>query len=273
MPELPEVETVVKTLKNLILNKKIKKVNVFWDNIIAYPELDLFKNNLISQEITDIKRRGKYILFVLSSKTLISHLRMEGKYFVFQENNKKDKHTHVIFDFDDGSQLHYHDTRKFGKMYLYDENESLKILAKVGLEPWDIKLTGLYLKNKAKNRKISIKQFLLDQSIIAGIGNIYVNEILFLSKIHPASSVQNITITDFNIIINNTQDVLHQAIQQGGTTIRSYTSSLGVSGLFQQNLKVHNLEGSNCLVCGEPIIKITVAQRGTYLCPKCQIKK
>ena len=273
MPELPEVETVVKTLRKLILNKEIEKVNVYWDNIIAYPELSNFKNDVKGQKIVDINRRGKYILFNLTSKTLVSHLRMEGKYFVYDEFAEKDKHDHVIFDFKDDGQLHYNDTRKFGKMYLYDENEALKILANVGLEPWDIKLTGTYLKKRAKNRRVTIKQFLLDQSIIAGIGNIYVNEILFLARLHPATIVNTISLLKFNEIVNITQDVLSQAIEQGGTTIRSYTSSLGVTGLFQQNLKVHNLEGENCEICNEQIIKITVAQRGTYLCPNCQRKK
>lgn len=270
MPELPEVETVVNTLKNLILNKEFKDVTVYWDNIIATPELELFKDAIIGQKIIDISRRGKYILFHLTSKTLVSHLRMEGKYFVYDTKTPKDKHSHVIYNFTDGGQLHYNDTRKFGKMYLYDESEALKILANVGLEPWDSKLTSSYLRKKAKNRKVSIKQFLLDQSVIAGIGNIYVNEILFLVKLHPATVVNTVSAIKFNQIIDATQDVLSRAIEQGGTTIKSYTSSLGVTGLFQQSLNVHNLEGHDCPVCNSKIEKITVAQRGTYFCPSCQ---
>lgn len=273
MPELPEVETVVKTLKTLILNKEIVDCKIYWDNIIAYPEVDLFKEAIKGQKIKDITRRGKYILFNLSTKTLVSHLRMEGKYFVYDNDVIKDKHSHVIFYFSDGGQLHYHDTRKFGKMYLYDESEALKILANVGLEPWDPLLTSTYLRKKAKNRRISIKQFLLEQSVIAGIGNIYVNEILFLTKVHPAKVVNEITLSKFSEIIAVTKDVLSRAIEQGGTTIRSYTSSLGVHGLFQQSLNVHNLAGEKCPECGSIIEKITVAQRGTYLCPNCQSEK
>lgn len=221
MPELPEVETVVKTLKTIVLDKEIIEVIVYWDNIIAHPDVLKFKEDIKGQKIIDINRRGKYIIFNLSSKTLVSHLRMEGKYFVFQEDVTKDKHSHVVFRFKDGGQLHYNDTRKFGKMYLYDESEALKILANVGLEPWDNKLTGPYLKKKARNRRISIKQFLLDQSIIAGIGNIYVNEILFFAKLHPQMVVNKVTISKFDEIITITQDVLAEAIKQGGTTIRS----------------------------------------------------
>ncbi|NLC54644.1 MAG: bifunctional DNA-formamidopyrimidine glycosylase/DNA-(apurinic or apyrimidinic site) lyase [Erysipelothrix sp.] len=273
MPELPEVETVVRTLKKLVLNKEIESVDVYWDNIIATPQLEAFKQAVIGQKIIDISRRGKYIIFNLTSKTLISHLRMEGKYFVYDNDVKKDKHSHVIFKFSDNGQLHYNDTRKFGKMYLYDESEALKILANVGLEPWDKNLKATYLKRKAKNRRITIKQFLLDQSVISGIGNIYVNEILFLTNLHPETIVNTISTLKFNQIITTTQAVLQEAIDQGGTTIRSYTSSLGVSGLFQQSLNVHNLAGSPCPVCSSEIIKITVAQRGTYLCPSCQRKK
>lgn len=270
MPELPEVETVVNTLKTLVIGKEISGVDVYWDNIIANPDIDTFKEMIIGQKIVDVTRRGKYILFNLTQMTLVSHLRMEGKYFVYNEKTKKEKHDHVVIHFSDFGQMHYNDTRKFGKMYLYGEDEALKILANVGLEPWDNLLTATYLKKKAKNRSVSVKQFLLDQSIIAGIGNIYVNEILFLTKLHPATTVNKVTLNKFRQIIEVTQDVLAKAIDQGGTTIRSYTSSLGVTGLFQQSLKVHNLAGMPCSVCGTPIKKITVAQRGTYLCPNCQ---
>lgn len=273
MPELPEVETVVNTLKKLVLNKRIESVTSYWDNIIAYPDISEFTEAIKGQQIIDINRRGKYIIFNLTSKTLVSHLRMEGKYFVYSNDVEKDKHSHIIFKFEDGGQMHYNDVRKFGKMYLYDESEALRILENVGLEPWDRKLTGAYLKKRAQNRRITIKQFLLDQSIIAGIGNIYVNEIMFLVKIHPETVVNKVSLAKFNEIIATTQDILAEAIKQGGTTIRSYTSSLGVTGLFQQSLNVHNLDGKACPVCGEEIIKITVAQRGTYLCPNCQSKK
>lgn len=270
MPELPEVETVVNTLKELIIDKEISSVRVYWDNIIATPDLETFKHAVVGQKFKDISRRGKYIIFHLTSKTLVSHLRMEGKYYVYSEKTAKNKHSHVIFNFTDMGQLHYHDTRKFGKMYLYDESEALKILENVGLEPWDVKLTGSYLEKKARNRKVSIKQFLLDQSVIAGIGNIYVNEILFITKIHPAQPVNTLSKYKFEKIIYTTQDVLARAIEQGGTTIKSYTSSLGVTGLFQQSLLVHNKEGLACVSCGSKIEKITVAQRGTYLCKSCQ---
>lgn len=273
MPELPEVETVVQLLNTLVVGKTVKNVEVYWDNIIAHPDVETFSEQVVNQTFKSVDRRGKYIIFNLSDGSMVSHLRMEGKYYVYDEPVKKDKHTHVIFNFTDNSQLHYHDTRKFGKMYLYGINEELKAIEKIGLEPWDENLDSNYLLEKAKNRKISIKAFLLDQNIIAGIGNIYVNEICFVAKVHPATAASKITKTEFDTIIEATKDILERAILAGGTTIKSYTSSLGVTGLFQQSLLVHNKTGEPCTICSTLIKKITVSQRGTYLCPTCQTIK
>lgn len=273
MPELPEVETVVQLLNTLMVDKKVKDVEVYWDNIIANPSVEQFQHKIVDQVFESVDRRGKYIIFNLSKGSLISHLRMEGKYYVYDEPTVKDKHTHVIFNFTDNSQLHYHDTRKFGKMYLYEKDQEQAAISNIGLEPWDVNLTGEYLKEKAKSRTISVKAFLLDQSIVAGIGNIYVNEILFVAKVHPATSASKVSESEYDLIVEATKDILERAILAGGTTIKSYTSSLGVTGLFQQSLLVHNKKDELCPVCNTPIIKVTVSQRGTYLCPTCQIEK
>ncbi len=273
MPELPEVETVVVLLNKLVKGRTFKDVRIYWDNIIAYPEVDEFSKQIQGQTIKNVDRHGKYIIFTLSDYIMVSHLRMEGKYYVFDEPVERYKHVHVIFDFEDGGEFHYHDTRKFGKMYLYRIGDPITALENIGYEPWDENLTGKYLKSLARNRKISIKTFLLDQSVIAGIGNIYVNEILFMCKIHPSSRTYRITIKQFDEIILASQDVLERAIEAGGTTIRSYTSSLGVTGMFQQSLMVHNRAKKPCYICETEIKKIMLNQRGTYLCPTCQIRK
>ncbi len=273
MPELPEVETVVQLLNTLVNEREIANVEVYWDNIIAHPDLDDFSEQVVNEKIIKVDRRGKYIIFNLSNYNLVSHLRMEGKYYIYDEVTKKDKHTHVIFNLKDGGQMHYHDVRKFGKMYLYPKDAEMEVLSNIGFEPWSPDLTAEALMEIAKRRKINIKAFLLDQDVIAGIGNIYVNEILFLAKIHPETICNKLNLEDFDNIIKLTQDVLERAIEAGGTTIRSYTSSLGVTGLFQQSLLVHNRNKEKCTVCGSEIVKIRVAQRGTYVCPKCQIKK
>ena len=275
MPELPEVETVKETLKKQVLNKVIKDVNIYYPNIIEYPASDEFKKRIIKQRINDIKRRGKWLIFCLDDYYLLSHLRMEGKYFLRDKEDNINKHEHISFIFDDNKELRYHDTRKFGRMHLLKKDElySRKPLNELGLEPWDKDLNSTYLKEKYKNKKLPIKTVILDQSIVVGIGNIYADEVLFLSKINPLKKSYLLNDDELNNIIKNTKITLDKAIKEGGTTIRSYTSSEGVHGRFQHSLLVHNHEGDKCPLCGEEIIKIRVGGRGTYYCPKCQIDK
>ena len=275
MPELPEVETVKETLKRQVLNKKIIDIKIYYPNIIEYPDGEKFKKNIINQNINDIQRRGKWLIFCLDDYYLLSHLRMEGKYFIRSINDEVQKHEHISIVFDDGIELRYQDTRKFGRMHLIKKDELYlrKPLNELGLEPWDINLNYNYLKEKYKNKKLPIKSVILDQSIVVGIGNIYADEILFLSKINPLKKSYLLNEEELNKIIDNTKITLDKAIEAGGTTIRSYTSSEGVHGRFQHSLLVHNHEGDNCPVCNSKIIKIKVGGRGTYYCPSCQIDK
>lgn len=269
MPELPEVETVKETLKKQILRKKIKRIKIYYDGIIA-TNIEDFKKKIVNQEFIDITRRGKYLIFELKDYYLVSHLRMEGKFFVKNNKDKILKHEHVIFDLDDIS-LRYHDTRKFGKMFLVDKDKLFvdTPLSHIGLEPWDESLTISYLKEKYNQNK-AIKTLLLDQNILTGIGNIYADEILFMSKINPYKKGKMLSDDDIQNIINNTRKVLSAAIKMGGTTIRSYTSSLGVTGHFQGELLVHNRDGEVCKNCKTIIIKTKINGRGTYYCPSCQ---
>ena len=272
MPELPEVETVKNTLKKIVLNRTINDVLVRYDNIIEYPTSDEFINKIRKQKINDIKRRGKWLVFELNDYYLLSHLRMEGKYFLKKERDELDKHEHVIFKLDNGDELRYRDTRKFGKMLLIDKTKLLecKQIKELGLEPWDDNLTSSYLLEKYKNKRLPIKTVLLDQSIITGIGNIYADEILFLSKINPCMITSTLTSSDCDNIIKHTREVLKRAIELGGTTIRSYESSEGVHGRFQINLLVHNKKDEKCPNCDTIIEKIVVGGRGTYYCKVCQ---
>jgi len=268
MPELPEVETVKNTLKKQVLNKKIKLAKIYWDNIIAFPEVEEFKEKIKNQQINDILRRGKWLMFKLDDYFLLSHLRMEGKYFIRKKGDEKNKHEHIFLTFTDNTELRYHDTRKFGKMYLIEKQKvyDVKPLNELGLEPWDNKLTEKYLKNKLTKKPI--KTELLDQSVITGIGNIYADEILFLSKINPETPANTLTNKNLKDIIKYTKEVLEKAINLGGTTIKSYTSAEGVHGMFQTELLVHTKK--TCPKCNTKIEKIKVGGRGTYYCPKCQ---
>ena len=273
MPELPEVETVKNGLIKKVLQKKITNCKVLYKGIIAYPDKEEFIKNITNQTINDIKRRGKFLMFELDDYYLISHLRMEGKYFIKEPIEKLNKHDHVIFTLNEKEELRYNDTRKFGKMHLVKKDElELTPISKLGLEPWDEYLTPKYLKEKINKNK-AIKTLLLDQSIIVGIGNIYADEILFLSKINPETTGNNLTNKNLIDIIDNTKKVLEKAIAAGGTTIHTYTSVDGITGRFQQELLVHGRKSEPCPNCKEEILKIVVNGRGTYYCPKCQKQK
>lgn len=268
MPELPEVETVRRTLLKQVLNKRIIDASVYWDNIIAFPSSEEFKEWIKNERINDILRRGKFLMFELDNYFLLSHLRMEGKYFIRKKGDELLKHEHVVFLFDDGTELRYHDTRKFGKMYLIKKEDvyNVKPLSELGLEPFDDNLNSLYLKSKFKKKPI--KTELLDQSIIVGIGNIYADEILFLCRINPYVLATDLSDKNYNDIIKYTKEIFERAILKGGTTVKSYTSAEGVHGLFQTELLVHTKK--ICSVCKGEIVKETIGGRGSYYCPVCQ---
>ncbi len=267
MPELAEVETVRNTLKKSLIGYKINRVEVFYQKMIEN-DLNTFKNTLEGSSFCDIKRKGKYLIFETENNYLISHLRMEGKYFIKGINDPKDKHEHVIFYYDDFT-LRYHDTRKFGRMKIINKNELDDYFKDLGPDAnsSNINVDEIYL--KIKNKSLPIKELLLDQSILSGLGNIYVDEVLYASKISPLKKGCNITLDNIKDILANSKKILDKAIKEKGCTIRSYTSSLGVYGNYQNFLKVHTKEGQKC-TCGDIIKKIRVGGRGTYYCPTCQ---
>lgn len=274
MPELPEVETVRRGLLDKVLNRVIKGIRVNYPKIIEYPSISLFKKEIVGQKINDISRYGKWLIFVLNDFYLLSHLRMEGKYFIKSSKDVDLKHEHVIFELDDKTELRYMDVRKFGKMHLIPKDKIKEIgpLKELGLEPWDENLTLEYLQDKFSKKRLPIKSVLLDQSIIVGIGNIYADEILFLAKINPYTRAMDLNGDSIKNIIKYTRIVLEDAIKAGGTTIRSYSSVNGIHGMFQQNLNVHSRSGEACPVCGSEVIKVKIGGRGTYYCNKCQVK-
>lgn len=274
MPELPEVETIRRTLEYLVLEKEIKDVIVHWPKIIQHPDdIEYFKQLLTGETIRSLRRRGKFLLFYLDHYVLVSHLRMEGKYRVVPESEPIDKHTHVIFQFTDGTELRYNDVRKFGTMHVFPIGEELKVqpLIKLGPDPFDENYTLDYVKEKLKRTTRNIKATLLDQSIIAGLGNIYVDEVLFLSQIHPEKCANELTDEEIKTIWENVRLVIEKAVEKGGTTIRSYVNGEGEMGMFQQGLYVYAQDKKPCKHCGTEIVKLRVAGRGTHICPKCQV--
>lgn len=275
MPEKPEVITVVKNLIPRVVGKTITGCNVYWDNIIAIPSSDEFKKKIIGEKINSIKTRGKFIVMGLTSYSLLIHLRMEGKFFFRKKDDKIEKHEHVEFILDNEISFRYHDVRKFGKMYLIPKEDTYKVapLSELGYEYDEQNLTSDYLLDKFSSKKLPIKSVLLDQSIITGIGNIYDDEILFMSRINPFTEANKLTKRDCEAIIKNTRIVLEKAIKLGGTTIKSFTSSEGVHGLFQNELLVHGKKGQSCPKCGGVITYTRINGRGTSYCEKCQSLK
>lgn len=267
MPELPEVQTVLDTLQTKIKNRKIVDIKILYKPIIDCPE-KAFKKKLIGQHFRKFKRRGKYLLFEMDDITLVSHLRMEGKYFIVDDKFPKSKHDHVIFYLDNGKQMRYNDVRKFGRMELIEKDEDYKVFKNLGPEPFSKDFNLKYCKEYLSKKKLPIKQVILDQSFVAGVGNIYADEIIYAMKVNPKTPCFKLNDDNIKDLISNTRRILKGAIKAGGTTIRSYTSSLGVTGRFQLKLKVHTMD--TCKVCGKSIKKIVVGGRGTYYCPSCQ---
>ena len=272
MPEKPEVITVTKKLEKRLLGRVIKDVDIRYEKMIDYPDVDTFKKKIINQKFNSFTTRGKWIVCELDSDYLLFHLRMEGKFFFRTSKDEYTKHEHVIFKLDSDEELRFADVRKFGRVMLIPKDKllTMKPYNELGKEVWDKDLTSDYLKEKFKNKSLPIKSLLLDQSIITGIGNIYADEILFLSRINPLTEGSKLSKNKLDNIIKYSIEVLDKAIEEGGTTIRSYTSEEGVTGNFQNNLYVHQREKEPCRICNSIIVKTRVGGRGTYYCPKCQ---
>lgn len=273
MPELPEVETVKEALNQTVKGQTIKEIELRYEPMIKNMSADEFKEKLINQTIQEVSRRGKYLVFHFDDYQLLSHLRMEGKYFYVDSDFELNPHVHVIFTLENGKRLLYQDTRKFGTYHLYDKAIDLETTAPfqvLGLEPFATEFTPSYVKEKIQNKKKPIKSLLLDQTVVCGLGNIYVDEVLYRARLHPLTSSSELTDKDIENVVKYTVEVLARAIEVGGTTIRTFRSSHGVSGTFQNELLVHQRKGENCYECHTPIEKIKVGGRGTYFCPTCQ---
>lgn len=275
MPELPEVETVRKGLEKLVIGKTIQEVTILWPRIIEAPEAEIFALKLVGQRLEKMERRGKYLLFKFTDHDMISHLRMEGKYETHDSADPVDKHTHVIFKFTDGTELRYLDVRKFGRMTLVEKNQGInyKSILALGPEPVPTEFKLKPFREGLKKHHKAIKPLLLDQRLVTGLGNIYVDEALWEAKIHPEQPADSLNGKEVSKLYYAIIDVLGRAVEAGGTTIRSYLNALGEAGTFQVSLNVYGQTNQPCPRCGTPIKKIKVAQRGTHFCPKCQTLK
>ncbi|MDY8025417.1 DNA-formamidopyrimidine glycosylase [Paenibacillus polymyxa] len=273
MPELPEVETIKRTLNELIVDKHIDHVTVNLPRIIQRPDdIHAFAMELADHRIIGVERRGKFLRILLDGLVLVSHLRMEGRYGLYSQADPVEKHTHVIFHFKDGTELRYQDVRQFGTMHLFPAGQDLleKPLNKLGLEPMDEAFTPEMLRAAVGTRSTSIKAALLNQSYVVGIGNIYVDESLFKAGIHPAQPAKSLTDSQFHVLHEAIVSTLGASIQVGGSSIKSFVNGQGKTGDFQHQLQIYGRNAKPCINCGTLIEKSVVAGRGTHHCPACQ---
>lgn len=272
MPELPEVETVRRSLLPLIQGRTITGVSVVYPKIIV-GEPELFVTRLIGRRLETIDRRGKYLLFRFDHDlTMISHLRMEGKYFVRDMAVPDNKHVHVVFSFDQGINLQYQDVRKFGRMQLVETGTENQVggLKTLGPEPFSPEFTAEQLLEALSRHHKALKPVLLDQHAVTGLGNIYVDEVLWLSRINPQLPADQLNLEQAQLLHDQIKFELQLAIDHGGTTIRSYVDAQGQQGQFQFDLHVYGRQGQPCERCGHLIQKIKLDGRGTHFCPHCQ---
>jgi formamidopyrimidine-DNA glycosylase len=271
MPELPEVETVVRVLKKTWPLFPIEKIDVLHSKMVT-PSLKALENALLNATLESIERIGKHIILIFNNDTvIISHLRMEGKYFVINPFDALPRFSRLILTFTNGQRLVYDDMRKFGTWIVSNKKDykSHKSIQKLGVEPFLLQDNSL-LYPKFKTRSQPIKTVLLDQSLLLGIGNIYADEILFASKIHPLTPAFTLSSNDIDQLLLNASKILLNAIEAGGSYVRSYRAGDSIDGSFQLQIHAYNRHRLPCHQCGFLMKKIMVAGRGTTYCPRCQ---
>ena len=275
MPELPEVETVCRALSKVIKNSRIKKIE-FYRKDLRWQVKDNLEVTLKNNIFIDSYRRGKYILIPTNTdKIFLIHLGMSGQIRI----KKKDivqKHDHMRMIVENNNKhfiITYNDSRRFGYIDLFKKKELREhfLLSKIGVEPLGRELTIEYLQNNFKKRVINIKNALIDQKIIAGIGNIYASEILYKAKINPLRKVNSLSQNDLNSIITYTKIILKKSIDVGGTTIRDHMQPDGSLGYFTQKLQVYGKTNEKCKTCNSFIVKEVISNRSTFICRHCQI--
>jgi len=270
MPELPEVETVVNGLKPQITGATLVSVSDSGKNL-RYPLPDF--STLLQQHIQSVERRAKYLLFHFEhGQTLIWHLGMTGQFHVLAKDESKAKHEHVCLHFSDGQTLRYRDTRRFGYAGLCDSHLLAQHawFAKLGVEPLLDDFNAEHLKNSLKMRKISIKQAIMDNHVVVGVGNIYASESLFRSKIHPNQQANSLKPAQYKSLVSNIKTVLAEAIEAGGSTISDFVKADGKPGYFAHSFQVYGRDKQPCFICKASIEKIVLGGRASFFCPKCQ---
>jgi formamidopyrimidine-DNA glycosylase len=271
MPELPEVETIRRHLLQgnqkspSILGKKIQDADLLWNRTLAFPDPGEFLARVSDQYVSGIGRRGKYLQIHLSRDMLIIHLRMSGDLIVEEKTAPIGKHYRLVVNFSDQFRLAFNNIRKFGRVWLTDDPDHF--LGHLGPEPLSDQFTSKVFRELLRSRARQLKYFLMDQEMIAGLGNIYTDEALHRARLHPSRKSNELTIVEVNQLWSAIREVLQEGILNQGSSI----DWMYQGGDYQKYLSVYNLEGKPCKNCQTPILRTKIAQRSTYFCPVCQV--
>jgi formamidopyrimidine-DNA glycosylase len=273
MPELPEVETMVRDLSSRVIGRTIVSIEAPFQGSVVWPAFDEFERRVRQRCIADITRRGKFANFSLDSgDVLIVHRGMSGSLLWRDESDPMESHVRLFFGLDNGSQLRFNDPRKFGKVYVMDPTGAERDLpwAHMGPEPLNGAFSAGHLRQSLRGRTGLIKPLLLGQRLVVGLGNIYVDEALHLARIHPARRANTLTLGEIKRLHAAIGAVLNAAVEGRGTTFSSYMDIDGRAGAYKEKLRVFGKQGTDCPLCGMLIIKLVVGGRGTHVCPRCQ---
>lgn len=266
MPELPEVETIVRKLKPELVGKTILEARLRWPHTLAFPSAGRFKEQIKGQAIQDVTRRAKYFILHLSSFSLLIHLRMSGDLFIRESQKKPEKHDRLILRLSDSNSLVFNDTRKFGRVWLTANSEN--VLGKLGPEPLSRGFTSRWLHTALHDKHRQLKPLLLDQTFLAGLGNIYTDEALHIARLHPLIVSDSVTVEQARALQEAVRKVLKEGIRRNGASI----DWVYRGGEFQHHFRVYDRAGKPCPACGTTIERILVGQRSTHYCPNCQMR-
>jgi formamidopyrimidine-DNA glycosylase len=270
MPELPEVETTRRGLVPHVVGQRIRDVVVRNGNL-RWPVPRDLRLHLRGERVNAIRRRGKYLLFDVRKGHLLVHLGMSGKLSLVAEGTPVRIHDHVDLELEDHRTLRLTDPRRFGAMLWLEEGAAPHaLLASLGLEPLDPEFTGAAMRQRAKGRRVAIKQFLMNGRMVTGVGNIYASEALFEARIHPLKPAGSLTLARWSRLVEAVRATLERALAAGGSTLRDYAGAGGAAGRFQLKFKVYGREGKPCPRCGTKIRALRQGQRSTFYCPRCQ---
>ncbi|MBI2759104.1 MAG: DNA-formamidopyrimidine glycosylase [Chloroflexi bacterium] len=266
MPELPEVETIARKLTPHLVGKAVLEADVRWARTLAMPSAKKFKEQIKGQVIQSVSRRAKFLNIKLTAYNLLIHLRMSGDLFVKEGKIKPEKHDRLILSLSGNKYLVFNDTRKFGRVWL--TNDAAKVLGNLGPEPLSKDFTPRWLFAALQARHRQLKPLLLDQGFLAGLGNIYTDECLHIAKLHPLALSNSVSTKQTENLHQAIQSVLQEGIRRNGASI----DWVYRGGEFQNHFRVYGRGGEPCPVCGTTIQKMFVGQRGTHICPKCQVE-